>query len=194
VKDILEPLSKLPGVRSALLVTSDGVPIAADGALAVKQPTPQPRKPAGSSKLGLAAQWGREQGSVEDPDDADEINVLCGLGTGWLYDVARAIAPMSWEAPKYMVLRAVRGTLVIMQAPNAILLVLLEGGMRAEDLRLPMEAAILRMQRVLRGLGRKKKQQESQEPPVGIFPADPSISGAGSYDESVKGVSKAGEA
>jgi predicted regulator of Ras-like GTPase activity (Roadblock/LC7/MglB family) len=156
VRDILEPLAKLPGVRSALLVTSDGVPIAADGALAVKAPTRARRKPASSTTLGLAGQWKSGEGCIDDPDDSDEINVLCGLGTSWLYDVARAIAPMSWEAPKYMVLRAVRGTLVVMQAPNAILLVLLEGGMRAEDLRLPMEAAILRMQRVLRGMGRKK--------------------------------------
>lgn len=194
MKDILEPLSKLPGVRSVLLVTSDGVPIAAEGALVAKQPQPKPRKPSGPPSKGLTMRGGRDEPRVEDPDDSDEINVLSGLGTSWLYDVARAIAPMSWEAPKYMVLRAVRGTLVVMQAPNAILLVLLEGGMRAEDLRLPMEAAVLRMQRVLRGLGRRKKQQESQEAPVGIYPADPSISGAGSYDESVKGVSKAGEA
>jgi hypothetical protein len=75
-----------------------------------------------------------------------------------------------------MSMRAARGTLIVMQAPNAVLLVLLDGGMPPEELRLPMEAAIARMQRVLRG---GRKDAPSEEKPPGLFPAPKSNARAG---------------
>jgi hypothetical protein len=57
------------------------------------------------------------------------------------------------------VLSAARGTLIAMQAPGALLLVVLESGMRAEELRLPMEGAVARMQRHLRTIGHRTPEK-----------------------------------
>ena len=65
-------------------------------------------------------------------------------------ELLRATAPLAWDAPRHLVLRAVRGTLVAMQAPGALLVVVLESGSSAEELRMPMEAAVGRMLRHLR--------------------------------------------
>jgi predicted regulator of Ras-like GTPase activity (Roadblock/LC7/MglB family) len=120
VKHILEPLAKITGVRTAALVTNDGVPITMQGR------------------------------SVHAASDAATVDALAALAAGWVGEVNRATAPLAWDAPRHLVLRAVRGTLVAMQAPGALLVVVLDSGASAEDLRLPMEAAVGRMLRHLR--------------------------------------------
>jgi predicted regulator of Ras-like GTPase activity (Roadblock/LC7/MglB family) len=164
VREVLEPIAGLPGVRIAVLVTSDGVPIAVQGQVD------------GRAEAAREAPWRDVLSTHDEPpsggehiDSSEDLNVLAALATGWLADVTRSVAPLSWGPPRYLVLRAARGTLILMQGPNAVLLVQLDGGMRAEDLRLPMESAIARMQRVLRGIGRT--DEPASDKPPGIFPA-----------------------
>lgn len=121
MKHILEPLARIAGVRTAALITNDGVPITVQGRAA----------PRGGGEAG-------------------ELDALAALAAGWVSEINRATAPLAWDAPRHLVLRAVRGTLVAMQAPGALLVVVLESGASAEELRLPMEAAVGRMLRHLR--------------------------------------------
>jgi predicted regulator of Ras-like GTPase activity (Roadblock/LC7/MglB family) len=152
VKEILEPLARIPGVRTAALVTSDGVPIAVKG------------------KVGKGKEMLEERDWV---DSAEDLDALAGLAAGWMGEIKRAVAPLSWHSPRRMTLRATHGTLVMLQTHGAVLLVVLNRGMRAEELRLPMEAAEARMQRILRGMGDKKARPEPTddvESAPAIFP------------------------
>lgn len=123
MKQVLEPLAAIPGVRMALLVSHDGVPVIVRG------------RDSDDGGVDLSAQSGES---------------LAALASGWLNGITRSLAPQSWDAPQRVVLRAARGTLIMLAAPGAVLLVHLARGARAEDLRLPMESAVARMQRVLR--------------------------------------------
>ena len=138
MKQILEPLARIPGVRSAALITPDGVPICTHHAHS-KPATGEARK-----------QDAHEASEVEEADAADDGEALAALAASWVSDVARAAAPLSWPEPMRLCLRAARGTLVIVQAPGALLLVVLEGGTSSEELRLPMEIVVSRLQRHLR--------------------------------------------
>lgn len=122
--EVLEPLTRIAGVRCAVLVSPEGVPVVARGQL---------------------AREGALESAVDDNPDA-----LAGLAASWLSGLSSSVAPLSWEAPRRVVLRASRGTLVLSTVTGAILLLLLDTGVSAEDLRLPMEAAVARMKRVLR--------------------------------------------
>jgi predicted regulator of Ras-like GTPase activity (Roadblock/LC7/MglB family) len=159
VKHILEPLARIAGVRTAALITNDGVPITVQGRAA----------PRGGGEAG-------------------ELDALAALAAGWVGEINRATAPLAWDAPRHLVLRAVRGTLVAMQAPGALLVVVLESGSSAEELRMPMEAAVGRMLRHLRQpLGAKSTPlRENAETPTGSEPRAPLPKGLSS-DASSKG-------
>lgn len=124
MKDVLEPLAAIPGVRLALLVSPDGVPVVV---------------------RGKSDDGGEPSVLDENPDS------LSGLAAGWLQGLTSSIAPLGWKAPGRVVMRAARGTLVMLHAPGSVLLVVLDPGGSAEELRLPMESAVARMQRMLRG-------------------------------------------
>jgi predicted regulator of Ras-like GTPase activity (Roadblock/LC7/MglB family) len=113
MNEVLESLTREPGVRRALLVASDGVLIAT---------------------CGLEA----------DPHVAGSV---AALAAGWMQDIRRAVDPMAWGAPCRCVMRAQRGSLVLLAAHDAILAVVLERGAAPEELRLPMEAAAARLGR-----------------------------------------------
>jgi predicted regulator of Ras-like GTPase activity (Roadblock/LC7/MglB family) len=182
MKQILEPLARIPGVRSAALITPDGVPICTHHA------HPQSKAAPGSARQGDAS----EPIEAEDTDAADDGEALAALAASWVSDVARAAAPLSWSEPARLVLRAARGSLVIVQAPGALLLVVLEGGTSSEDLRLPMEIVVSRLQRHLRSLrdesvagssstapvANPTMAPSSARPPASVLPA-PAISRAG---------------
>jgi predicted regulator of Ras-like GTPase activity (Roadblock/LC7/MglB family) len=126
MKDSIAPLATLPGVTLAMLVSQDGVPIVVRG-----------------------EHRGDSTDTFKDAhlEDAD---ALAGLAAGWIADVTRASAPISWNAPRYLVLRAARGSLLAMQVPRALLVVVLGSGMRPADFRLAMESAAGRVERSLR--------------------------------------------
>lgn len=156
MKHVLEPIARTPGVRLAMLVTPDGVPITVHG---------ERRKTNEGPRSGGPERRQRDQGV----DSADDVHAMAALGSGWMSEVTRAVAPLSWSVPQRLVLRAARGTLIAMQAPGAILLVVLESGMRAEDLRLPMEGAVARMQRHLRTIGHRVPPSTTESGP-GVLP------------------------
>jgi len=147
VRALLEPLATVPGVQIAMLVSEDGVPIVV---------------------RGEARQEGQES--------VDDAEVLAGLTASWIADVCRAVAPISWNTPRHLVLRASRGTLIAMQAPRALLVVVIGRGVQPRELRLPMESAIARMEREIRG-GNQRASGATPAPadetaqPEGIFPS-----------------------
>jgi predicted regulator of Ras-like GTPase activity (Roadblock/LC7/MglB family) len=156
VIEVLEPLTRIAGVRCAVLVSPDGVPVVARGKLVREQTL---------------------ESAVDDNPDA-----LAALATSWLQGLTNSVAPMSWEAPQRVVLRAARGTLSMCTVTGAILLLLLDTGVSAEDLRLPMEAAVARMKRVLRCA--RSSQTDFHAAPVAAaapdapLPARPSVKDA----------------
>ena len=125
--EVLEPLGCIAGVRIAVLVSPDGVPVVVRG-----QRSEEAR--------------GEAQAALQ----GENAESLAALASGWLTALSRAVAPLSWNPPQRVVLRAARGTLVMLHAPGAVLLVVLDRGASPEDLRLPMEGAVARMQRILR--------------------------------------------
>lgn len=164
MKDILEPLAMIPGVRLAAMISMDGVPICAlDGV----------------SKRTDSAMDRALRASAED------LTVFAGLAAAWFHDATRAIGPLSWDDPGRVVLSATRGTLVLAIGPGAAVLVVLEHGVTPEELRVPMDGAVGRMHRMLRGMGRTDGQSYAPtdgEPPAALPAASdqPSRSPAGS--------------
>jgi predicted regulator of Ras-like GTPase activity (Roadblock/LC7/MglB family) len=143
MNQILDPLARLPGVRTAALITEDGVPITVQG-----------------------------QAAQEDPltGNSTEQDALAALAASWVSEINRAVGTMSWDTPRHLVLRAVRGTLVAMQAPGALLVVVLESGASVEQLRLPMEGAVNRMERQMRPSG-SRTQGAHMESPTAPLPS-----------------------
>ncbi len=141
MKQFLETLARIPGVRMTALATPDGVPI---WHLAVNSETraPQPQQPDSEG----------EDSQVTQAAQGVDVHALSALATNWVVEVGRCCAPLSWDTPRRFVLRAARGTLLVQEAPGAVLVVLLEGGVRPEDLRLPMDSVIARLQRHLRSI------------------------------------------
>lgn len=158
--EAIEPLGTIPGVRAVVLVSPDGVPVVVHGA--------QPYRRQGESELSFAN---------------DNPESLAGLAAGWFGGVGAALRPLSWDSPTRAVLRASRGTLVMTHAPGATLLVVLDPGGSPDDLRLPMEAAVARMERILK----RRRQEPSPEPtpeatppqgaidPPSILPSTPDV-------------------
>ena len=140
MKQILEPIACIASVRAAALITIDGVPICVYNAPS-RSNGAQP-----SAKRNDA----NEPAESTESDGVDEAQALAALAASWVSEVARAAAPLSWPEPQRFVLRAARGTLVITQAPGALLVVVLQGGALSEELRLPMEIVVSRLQRHLR--------------------------------------------
>jgi len=133
VNEVLEPLLRVPGVRLAVLSTSDGVPIAWRGEL---------------------------ENAEEQGGDA-----LAGLVAGWISSLGPSLGLVSWDLPQRMALKCARGTLVVRRVPTAILLVVLEPGTSADETRVPIEAALSRLQRVARG------SRASAAAPAPLLPA-----------------------
>lgn len=131
MREILDPLAHIPGVRLAALISPDGVPIA-------------------------AASTARNRDGHDPAIDRDEtLNGYTGMAAGWLAEVARTVRQQSWDAPTRAVLRATQGTMVLHLAPDAVVFVVLDRGVPYEELRVPIEGAIARMQRVIRSQASK---------------------------------------
>jgi len=170
VKDILQPLAKIPGVRMAALISEDGVPIA--------------------STRGVHATL--DESMPLDRDD--ELIAFTALASGWHADLRRAAARLSWNPPRRMILRASKNELVLLQAPTSVVLVVLERGASAEDLRVPMEGALARMQRLLREMAGDHEPDAPADSTPGLFPGSPGPepSGATHVDLARNGVEPAG--
>lgn len=145
MKEILDPLILTPGARLVALISPDGVPIAI-------------------LEGRSFAQSGARDEDAYDP--AEDFQAYAGLAASWLGEATRAVAPLSWSPPTRLVLGAARGTLVMLAGPGAILLMLLDKGVSAEGVRLPMDSAIARMQRHLRSLSPPRQVTSSPAAPV----------------------------
>lgn len=168
MRHVLEPLAKIPGVRLAMLVTPDGVPIVIHG---------ERRAPRRDDKNGTGRR--RSDFGIQSTDD---MQAWAALGTTWMRDTVRTTAPLSWAAPTRIVLTAARGTLIVLQGPGAVLLVVLDAGMSSEDLRLPMDGAVVRMQRQTKHRGSKLEAAPDldQQPTVLPVRSEPHVSGEAS--------------
>lgn len=154
MRHVLDPLAKIPGVRVAMLVTPDGVPIVIHG---------ERRSGRRADKNGTGRR--RSDFGIQSSDD---MQAWAALGTSWLRDVGRSVAPLAWGAPTRVILAAVRGTLILQHGQGAILLVVLDAGTSAEDLRLPMEGALAR-------LSRQSRAREARLEPAPALEAQPTV-------------------
>lgn len=157
MRHVLEPLAKIPGVRVAMLVTPDGLPIVIHG---------ERRAGRRENKDGLGRR--RSDFGIQSSDD---MNAWAALGTTWLRELGRTTAPLSWSAPTRVILAAARGTLILLQGPGALLLVVLDAGTSAEDLRLPMDGAIARLQRQNRNRDARMEAPASLDSQPTVLPA-----------------------
>ncbi len=150
--DVLDSLTRIPGVRSVVLATEDGVPVA----VCDRETTGSRGQDRGKPQRSNAA-LSMAQGAHES--EGENVDSLAGLAITWMREVARAVGLMSWDPPARMVMRATRGTLILRRARHGIILVVLDRGARPEDLRLPMEGVVGRMQRILKTMGNRQKNQ-----------------------------------
>ena len=157
MRHVLEPLARIPGVRLAMLVTPDGVPIVIQG---------ERRAPRRDDKNGTGRR--RSDFGIQSSDD---MQAWAALGTTWLHEVERTVAPLSWNTPTRVVLTAARGTMIALPGPGAVLLVVLDAGMSAEDLRLPMDGTVARMQRQNKNRDSKSEGAQELETQPTISPA-----------------------
>lgn len=135
--EVLDPLAQQPGVILAALVSSDGVPVAVPG-----------MRRTGSEE---------QQGSFGDPE------ALAALSAGWLNDLTGSLGLLSCDSPRRVVLRAARGTLLLLRTAGSVLLVMLEAGLGPDELWLPMEGVAARIQRILRGMGEPAPKDSEPE-------------------------------
>ena len=162
MKEFLDPLVQIAGVRFAALISPDGVPIASVEA------------------SGARLEHGGPGGNL-----LDDFQAFAAVVAGWLGDAARLVDPLSWDAPGRVVMLASRGALVCCQGPGAVLVVMLEHGISPEELRIPMDGALARMQRVLRSMGSANQAASqsipaSQEEPRGALPSSTDVDTSGS--------------
>ncbi len=160
MRNVLDPLFHIPGVRLAVLMSTDGVPIASARGAAP-----------------LDEEHGEGGGSL---DRDEELNSFTALAGGWMTEIARSVGQLSWDAPRRVVMRATQGTLILHQAPESVVLVALERGASAEELRVPIEGALARMNRVLRTVGQAPPTPPAPlaSPPPGLDPGAPAAPAA----------------
>ncbi len=84
-------------------------------------------------------------------DESAREESLAALAASWLNDVGQAVAPLGWHAPERICLRAARGTLVLRHSPSASLVVCLGRETSPEDVRLPMDGTLARIERARTG-------------------------------------------
>ena len=158
MKEVLDQLLLIPGVRLAATISLDGVPI--------------------------CVLEGRRQRPGAEKSTVDEQQAFAAISAAWLDEVSQTLAQLSWNRPSRVVMRGTRGTLVMQRGPGAVLLTVLEHGVAAEELRVPMEGAVKRMERVLRGMsadGGEGQSSENTEGPPAALPSpvralqDPSL-------------------
>lgn len=145
MRDVLEPLTRVAGVRQVAIVSGDGVPV-----ILLER-----SKRNGEFVERTQMDAPKLSGQRIDPTS------FGALAAGWSDEIARAVAPLSWDAPWRIALVASQGTLVVQQGPGAMVLVVLDPGTPCEALAIPLDGAVARMDRLLRSLGRHAETQEA---------------------------------
>jgi len=93
---------------------------------------------------------------------------LAALAASWLNDISMAVAPLTWSAPERVCLRAARGTLVLHRSDSACLVVLLGRESSPEDVRLPMDGVLARIERARHGRDAVPRGQVAETPAAPI--------------------------
>ena len=163
--DILQPLTVQPGVKLAAIISSDGVPVCV---------LERPSMTDGQFVDCTNSSQPSLEGQRIDPAS------LVALAASWVDDVMRAGGQIAWELPKRFVLAASQGTLMVQQGPNAHVMLVVEPGCDTGAFSLPLEAAVERLHRLLRDLGRFDPDQNAAALPSADAtnperPAAPSI-------------------
>lgn len=98
---------------------------------------------------------------------------LAALAASWLNDIGQAVAPLGWHTPERACLRGARGTLVLRRSESACLVVLLGRESAPEDVRLPMDGTLARIERARQG--REKAANVTSQTSFAVAP-EPSVS------------------
>ena len=154
--EALRPLANQPGVELVMLLSQDGVPIAVVTRPDGDEADPKDEEPAAA--LGALSK-----------DDA-----LAAITAGWLNDLRLAVGPLSWDEPERIIMRCARGALVMRRMRGAVLMVRVQRGLSPEDVRLPMEGVVARIERSLSGMGRTpaSPSDQSNTQPPGLVPSE----------------------
>ncbi len=124
--EILEPISSIPGVRMAGLVTKDGVPIVAPG---------------------------KASEELAPTNAMVDIEAMSAIAVQYFDELSRLTGELTWDRPSSVVVRGARGTLMVRTVRGGVLLALLDSGVGADQLRLPMDGAAMRIARMLSSMG-----------------------------------------
>lgn len=145
MREVIEPLTQVGGVRHAAVISSDGVPVAV------------------LERDGRAGEFVDRSGEDGAKLSGQRIDAMSfgALAAGWHDELARSVGQLSWDAPWRVVMVATQGTLVLQQGPGAVVLVVLEPGTPPESLAIPLDSAVARMERLLRSLGQHAETQEA---------------------------------
>ncbi|MEM9802167.1 MAG: hypothetical protein AAGA20_17715 [Planctomycetota bacterium] len=146
MQEVLQPLTLQAGVRLAAVISGDGVPVCV-----------LERSSSGTDEFVDCTTSSQPSLEGQRIDPAS----LVALAASWVDDLMRAGGQIAWEIPKRFVLVASQGTLVVQQGPNAHVMVVLEMSAQPEDFVLPLEAAVERLHRLLRDLGRFDPDQNA---------------------------------
>lgn len=138
MKELLEPLTRLAGVRQVAAVSGDGVPL-----VVLER----------AGRNGEFVERVVGDGAKLSGGRIDPLS-FGALAAGWSEEIARGLAPLSWDAPWRLALVASQGTLVIQQGPGAMVLVVIEPGTPPDTLSIPLDGAVARMERLLKSLGK----------------------------------------
>lgn len=79
------------------------------------------------------------------------MDALAALAASWMNELTQAVAPLSWNPPERILLRAARGTLVVRRSESACLVVLMSREASPEDVRLSMDGTLARIERARQG-------------------------------------------
>ena len=81
------------------------------------------------------------------------MNALAAFAYQWFGELGNLSEELTWDRPSRAVMKSARGTLVVRSVRGGALIALLDCGVGAEELRLPMEGAAVRIERNLSSMG-----------------------------------------
>ncbi|MDG1050507.1 MAG: hypothetical protein P8R46_09905 [Planctomycetota bacterium] len=145
MRDVLESVTSLEGVRLAAVLGRDGLP------LCVLEEGPRP------GEWVDATAGGPPSGALR-PGESDSSS-LVAFAASWVDDLSRTSEGVGWEFEKRFTLVGSEGALVVQLGPGANVLAVLGPDVTPESVALPMDVSVERLQRLLREMGRRDLEQ-----------------------------------
>ncbi|MCP4870679.1 MAG: hypothetical protein GY898_18415 [Proteobacteria bacterium] len=145
MRDVLDSVTTLPGVRLAAIFSNEGVPLCileADAA---------------------AGTWADiTSGSATAADSSGQqvdAASIVAFAASWVEDLARTCGGVGWDFEKRFSMIASEGALVVQRGPGANVLAVLDLGVDPEAVHFPLDVAVERLHRLLREMGRSEQVQ-----------------------------------